>query len=137
VSAVPRPLPEPSGITIPFWEGTGRHELLIQHCRGCGRNQFYPRYNCTSCGAGEDELEWARASGRGTVFSFTVARRPTHPAFADKVPLVIALVDLEEGPRLTTNLVECDPDDVRIGQPVEVVFEDVGEGIALPLFRPA
>lgn len=75
-------------------------------------------------------------SGRGTVYSFYVAHRPAHPAFRDRVPYVVALVDLEEGPRMMTNIVDCPPEDVHIGMPVEVVFRDVTEDITLPCFRP-
>jgi len=71
------------------------------------------------------------------VYSYTVARRPTHPAFADRVPYVIAIVELEEGPRMTTNVVGCEPDDVHIGMPVRATFEDVDEEIALVCFEPA
>lgn len=129
----PRPVPEPSPLSEPYWQAARRHELLIQSCRRCGTHIFYPRYNCTDCGS--RDLEWVRPSGRGTVYSFTVARRPTHPGLADRVPYVIAIVELEEGPRMTTNIVDCDPDRVAIGMPVEVTFEDSGE-ISLPMFRP-
>jgi uncharacterized OB-fold protein len=91
--------------------------------------------NCTECGS--QALEWVVACGRGTVYSYTVARRPTHPAFAERVPYVIAIVELDEGPRVTTNVVDCDPDAVRIGLPVELTFEAPVDGIALPLFRPS
>jgi uncharacterized OB-fold protein len=108
---------------------------MIQRCSNCRSHIFYPRYNCPQCGS--RGLEWVQASGRGKVYTYTVARRPTHPAFADRVPYVIAIVELEEGPRLTTNIVDCDPNAVRIDMPVEVTFEDVNEEISLPVFRPA
>src|SRR4051794_35666209 len=107
---MPRPQPEPTLVSAPYWEATGRDELLLQHCEGCGEHQYYPRSSCTTCGA--RPLEWVPASGRGIVFSYTVAHRPTHPMFADRVPMVIALVELEEGPRMTTNIVDADPADV-------------------------
>src|SRR4051794_34306130 len=114
---MPRPLPEPvSELTAPVWEAAKRGELLLQHCPSCGAFQYYPRPACVACGSLELALE--PASGRGTVFSYTVARRPTHPAFEDMVPMVIALVDLEEGPRLTTNIVDCEPEAVAIGAAV-------------------
>lgn len=131
---IPGPLPEPSPLTEPYWEAARRHELLIQRCTTCGDHIFYPRYNCPR--EGNRKLEWVRASGRGTVYSFTVARRPTHPAFADRVPYVIAIVELEEGPHMTTNIVDCQPDEVKIGMPVEVTFEDVSPEVSLPMFRP-
>ncbi len=133
-SQIPRPLPQPSPFSLPFWEAARRHELVIQRCTRCRSHIFYPRYNCPHCGS--RELEWVKASGRGKVYTYTVARRPTHPAFADRVPYVIAVVELEEGPRLTTNIVDCDPHSVRIDMPVEVTFEDVNEEISLVMFRP-
>ncbi len=135
MSETPRPRPEPTTISRPFWEATGRGEFMIQHCARCDRNIFYPRINCPGCGG--LELEWRPTSGRGSVYTFTVARRATHPAFADRVPYVIAVVELDEGPRVTTNLVDCDVDAVAIGMPVEVVFEEAVDGIAIPVFRPA
>jgi uncharacterized OB-fold protein len=77
------------------------------------------------------------ASGRGTVYAYTVARRPTHPAFAARTPYVIAIVELEEGPRMTTNIVDCNPDSVKIGMAVEAAFEDVSPEVTLVVFRPA
>lgn len=132
--AVPRPRPQPTTVSRPFWEATARGEFLLQRCSRCGAHVFYPRYSCTDCGS--PELEWRPARGTGTLYTYTVARRPTHPAFAGRVPYVLAVVELDEGPHVTTELVDCDPDSVRIGMPVEVVFEDPVDGIALPLFRP-
>ncbi len=135
MSEFSRPRPEPTPTSRPFWEATARGEFMIQHCPRCDANVFYPRINCTGCGS--LELEWRPTSGRGSVYSYTVARRPTHPAFADRVPYVIAIVELEEGPRVTTNLVDCDPENVKIGMPVRVIFEDPVDGIAIPVFQPA
>jgi len=132
---IPRPLPRPSPFSRPFWEAARRHELLIQRCRACSAYIFYPRLNCPECGS--RDLEWMGVSGKGKVYSYTVARRATHPAFAGRVPYVIAIVELEEGPRLTTNIVDCDPDSVRIDMPVEVAFEDVDATTSLVMFRPA
>jgi len=129
-----RPRPNPTPLSRPFWDGTRRRELLVQRCRACGTHVFYPRYLCTACGS--DALDWVRASGRGTVFTYTVARRPTHAAFADRVPYVIAVVELEEGPKLTTNIVGVDPEQVAIGMPVRATFEDVGD-VTLVNFQPS
>lgn len=129
-----RPLPNPTPLTRPFWDGARRRELCIQRCRACRSFVFYPRYFCTVCGS--DALEWVQASGRGTVFTYTVARRPTHEAFADRVPYVIAVVELEEGPKLTTNIVGVDPEQVAIGMPVHATFDDVGD-VTLVLFQPS
>jgi uncharacterized protein len=129
-----RPLPRPSALTKPFWDGARRNELWLQRCEGCHGYLFYPRYLCTRCGSGK--LRWEQVSGRGTVFTYTVARRPTHPAFADRVPYVIAVVELEEGPKLTTNIVGCEPVDVSIGLRVRATFEDAGD-VTLINFAPS
>jgi uncharacterized protein len=129
-----RPLPEPSPLTQPFWAGAKERELRIQRCDACGTHLFYPRYLCTACGS--NDLRWCSVSGRATVFTFTVARRPTHPGLVDRVPYVIAVVELEEGPKLTTNLVDIDPDDVVIGLSVQATFEDVDD-VTLVQFRPS
>lgn len=131
----PRFLPQPTDLSRPFWEAARRHELLIQRCSGCGRHVFYPRYNCPHCDS--RGLVWDKVSGRGRVYTYTIARRPTHPAFADRVPYVIAIVELEEGPRVTTNIVDCEVDAVRIDMPVEVTFWDVSDEVSLVMFRPA
>jgi uncharacterized OB-fold protein len=131
---IDRPLPQPSPLTQPYWDGARRHEVWIQRCDACRTHVFYPRYLCTACG--RDTLSWVQASGQGRVFTYTVARRPTHPAFADRVPYVIAVVELQEGPKLTTNIVDVEPDVVHIDMPVIAAFEDVGD-VTLVQFRPA
>jgi uncharacterized OB-fold protein len=130
------PLPVATPETRPFWEAARRHELSVQRCRACGRHFFYPRAVCPHCLA--DDVEWRRVSGRGTVHTFTVVHRGQRN-FPLPAPYVIAIVELDEGPRLMTNLVgiEPDPAKIRIGLPVEVVFEDVSADVALPRFRPA
>jgi uncharacterized OB-fold protein len=130
---VSRPRPEPTEISKPYWDACARHELLLQWCRDCGKAQFYPRSVCVHCGSAD--LEWRRASGRATVYSFSVVRRA--PDASLPVPYVVALVDLAEGPRMMTNIVDCAPESVRIGLPVEVTFEDLGDGASVPLFKPA
>ena len=134
-TTLPKPLPTPSPISQPFWDATRQHRLSIQRCRSCERYVFYPRPVCPYCGV--RDLEWAEVSGRGIVHSFTIARRATARPFAPDVPYVIAIVELEEGPHLTTNVVGVDPEEVRIDMPVEAVFEDVTEEITLVKFRPA
>ena len=129
-----RPRTRPSALPRPFWEASARGEFRIQVCERCGARIFYARPACTECGA--RELRWQASSGRGTVYSYTIARRPTHPAFAARVPYVIAIVELEEGPRVTTNITGCDPETVAIGMPVEVAFEEAVDGIAIPVFQP-
>lgn len=127
-------LPSPSALTRPFWEGARRGELRVQACSACSRHVFYPRFTCPYCGS--VDLRWVTASGRGSVYTYTIARRPTHPAFADRVPCVIAIVELEEGPRMTTNIVQCDPESVYIGMPVRATFEEATDEITLVYFAP-
>jgi uncharacterized OB-fold protein len=128
-----RPQPRPTEVTQPFWDATARGEFLIQRCRGCGLAIHYPRVNCGQCGS--IDLDWERASGHGVIHTFTVARRPTHRAFAEADPLIIAIVELAEGPHVTTNIVDCEPDEVNIGAAVEITFADEIDGVAIPLFR--
>ena len=130
------PIPLPTPETRPFWEAARRHELQLRRCRACGRHHFYPRAACPHCLSAD--LEWRRASGRGTLHTFTVVHRGQRD-FPLPAPYVIAIVELAEGPRLMSNLVgiEPDPAKIRIGLPVEVVFDDVTSEIALPRFRPA
>ena len=133
--SLPRPLPRPTEHSARFWSATDEGRFLIQRCDSCDRTTFYPKINCPACGS--TTLTDIDASGRGTVYTHTVARRPTHAAFAEAGPYVIAIVELEEGPHVTTNIIECEPSDVTIGMPVELTFADPVDGIALPLFRPA
>lgn len=130
------PLPVPTPETRPFWEGVRRHELLLQRCRPCGEHFFYPRAACPTCLSAD--LEWRVASGRGTLHTFTVVHRGAR-GFPLGPPYVIAIVALDEGPRLMTNLVgiEPDPGRIAIGMRVEVVFDDVTPEATLPRFRPA
>jgi uncharacterized OB-fold protein len=127
-------LPVPSPETAFWWENCRARRLLIQRCKDCGSHQFYPRAICSSC-LGED-LEWVEAAGTGTVSSYTICRVPVAEAYAADTPYVVALVRLEEGPTMMSNIVECDPESVTTGMPVEVVFETRSEEITLPQFRP-
>lgn len=129
-----RPMPYPGPVSEPFWAACRRHELVVQYCAACGGFAFYPRSTCPSCGSAA--LTWRPVSGRGSLHTFTVARRATHPKLADRVPYVIAIVELDEGPRLTSTVVDVDPDTLRIGQRLVVDFED-HEEISLPVFRCA
>jgi hypothetical protein len=133
--AYTRPLPEENPVTAPFWQAAREHRLLLQRSKKTGRYVFYPR--AVSPFGANDELEWVEASGRGAVYTFTIARRPTAPQWAAEVPYVIAIVELEEGVHMTANIVECDPETVRIGLPVEACFVDVTPTVTLVQFRPA
>jgi len=133
MTAVAKPLPEITPEMAPFWEAARRHELVVQRCRGCGAHRFPARDLCSRCLS--REAEWVRVAGRGTVFSFAVMHQVYHPGFAAEVPYAVVLVELEEGARLLSNVVGCAPEDITIGMPVEVVFEDVSGEVTLPKFR--
>lgn len=127
------PLPKPDDLSRPFFEGARRHALMIQRCGDCGAYQLPGRTVCDECFS--EKLEWVEASGRGTVFSYVIVHQKYHPAFADRVPYNATVIELEEGPRLVSNVAEVDNQDIRVGMPVEVFFEDVSEDISLPRFR--
>jgi uncharacterized protein len=129
-----KPLPRIDEESKGFWEACQRHELYLQRCGECGALRYYPRALCPACLS--DRIEWVRASGRGTVYTFTVTHQNQAPGFRDALPYAMAYVELAEGVRMLTNIVECAPDDVRIGMPVELTFEDVTPEITLPRFRP-
>lgn len=112
----------------PFWEAAGRGEFLIKGCQQCSQVHFYPRAICPFCGS--DRTEWRPASGRGTVYSYSVMRRA-------EAPYAIAYVTLEEGPTMVTNLVDCDLDGLRIGQAVRLVWKPTEGGPPVPMFTPA
>lgn len=131
--ATEKPLPVIDNESRPFWEGCRAGKLMIQHCGDCGTWVFYPRALCTACHS--DRLAWEQASGEGVIHTFTVAHRPAGPAFSDDTPYVVALIDLKEGPRMTSNIVGTAPEDVRIGQAVRVVFEQVTDEVTLPKFE--
>jgi hypothetical protein len=137
---VQHPRPAASWETRAYWEGCGRHELVLQRCPACKTVQHRPRAVCAGCLS--NDLEHFVASGRGTVYTYTVTHQNGVPPFRDALPYVLAYVDLEEGPRLMTNIVGCEPVDVSIGMAVEVDFADVeprkGEtdAFAVPRFRP-
>jgi uncharacterized protein len=125
----------------PFWEATRAGRLLVQWCTACDRGIFYPRVLCPFCGPGGEggPLEWREASGRATVHAVAVEHRPeaAGATFADGEPYCIALVDLEEGVRMMTNVVGCPPDEVHSGMAVTVTWEPLSDGRQLALFRPA
>jgi uncharacterized OB-fold protein len=129
-----KPLPNINPETLPFWEGTKRHELLIQKCRSCGSFRFYPRSICPQCLS--YEADWVKVSGHGQIYSFTVSYRARSQGFKADAPYNIAIVELEEGVRLMSNIVECVNAELKIGLPVEAVFEDVTPEITIPRFRP-
>jgi uncharacterized OB-fold protein len=122
----------------PYWEATREGRLLVQWCTACDRGVFYPRSLCPSCGAPATTLEWRAASGRATVYAAVVEHRPeaAGAAFAGGDPYCVALVDLEEGVRMLTNVVGCAPESVRCGMPVTVTWEPLSDGRQLALWSP-
>lgn len=133
-SAVAFPLPEATPDSQPYWDGLREHRLVLQKCVACGAVRHYPRPVCDRCFS--MEVAWVEACGRGTIHSWTISHHAFHPAFEARLPLFLATVDLEEGVRLNCRLEGVTPSEIRIGLPVEVGFEDVQPGLALPIVRP-
>jgi hypothetical protein len=125
--------PTPTPETKPFWEGTKRHELMLPRCRSCGKCHFYPRALCPFCWS--NDLEWIKASGKGKLHTFSI---PQRPVLGIPTPFIAAIVELEEGPKIATNIVGVapDPKNLHCDMEVEVVFEGLTETITLPKFRP-
>jgi len=132
-----KPMPAPQGESDFYWEKANQHELWIRKCDDCGETYFYPRDISPCCFS--KQTSWVRASGRATLHTFAIVHRAPTEQFADDAPYVTAIVELEEGPRMPTNIVgvvEPTPDKLRIGMPLEVVFEDISDAISLPKFKP-
>ena len=129
-----KPVPEVTDELRPFFAAAGERRLVVQACAQCGRRRFPPRPICSECLS--REARWVESTGRGEVVSFNVMHQVYHPGFAAEVPYAIALVELEDGGRMLANLVECPVKRVKIGMPVEVVFESRSAEVALPQFRP-
>ena len=121
--------------TQPFWDGAAAEKLVIQRCETCGGWQHYPRPFCKTCWS--EDVAWAEASGDGTLYTYSIVRRNDLPPFDDRVPYVAAIVELAEGPRMVSEVVDCELDDVSIDMALRVTFRDLTEGLKLPVFRPA
>jgi uncharacterized OB-fold protein len=128
-----RPAPVVTDDSKAFWEAARDHRLVAQRCRDCGRLRHPPRPMCPECHS--IDLEIVELVGTGTVYSYAILHHPQHPAFS--YPVVAALVDLDEGIRVVSNLVGVEPRDVRIGMPVKVTFEETADGMAVPVFESA
>lgn len=126
-------LPRPTSETQAYWDGAKEHRLLIQQCGDCEAFQFYPRPMCTHCSSAN--VNWVEAAGSGTLLSFSVIARPVSKAYGDANSSILALVKLAEGPQMMTNIVDCDPADLAIGDAVTVVFEDWSDEISMPKFK--
>jgi uncharacterized OB-fold protein len=118
----------------PLWDGTERKELLLQRCSACAVFRHPPSPICQSCLSAAHE--WVAASGRGTVYTYAVVRQALGRGWEDKLPYVVAVIELDEGPRFLTNLVDVEPEAVQIGMPVEVTYVERADAATLPLFRP-
>ena len=132
-----RPLPSPiTPEAKPFWDGLRERKLLLPRCQACGHAFFYPRVICPRCHA--RDIGWIQASGRGKLHAFEIAYQAFHKAWKIKPPYVLAMVELAEGPRLMTNLVNVEPDPkaIKCDMPVQVVFSKLTDEITLPLFEP-
>jgi uncharacterized OB-fold protein len=131
-----KPLPTPSANSQPFWDATKEHKLMFQRCRKCGTRVFYPRDICPGPNCfGVGTLEWIESSGHGRVYSYTITHNP-HPAFADDAPYAIGIVEMDEGWRMMTNIINVDPKDIQLGMRVGVVYDDVTPEFTLPKFQP-
>lgn len=130
-----RPLPAMDGLTKEFYRWCRRGDLRFQRCIACRAWRHVPREMCANCGS--DEWKWERTKGRGVVFTWTVAERPMHPGFADAVPYAPVVVEMDEGIRIVTEIVDCAPDELEIGMRVEVSFAKVSDDVTLPKFRRA
>jgi len=129
------PLPRPTPTSRPFWDALREGRIDIQRCDDCNAWVFYPRVRCNHCLS--DRLTWHTVPGRGRLYTFTVARVPTAPHFAGQVPQCLGVVELDEGIRMTTTLVDCAPDDLSVGMRVEPVFDAVSDEVTMLRFRPA
>ncbi len=130
-----RPLPKRRGLAGEFYEHCKRHELRFQRCSECRTWRHIPRDMCARCGS--FAWKWAKSSGKGTLFSWTTAMQPMLPQFADLVPYSPAIVELEEGVRMVSWIVDVEPGELRLGLPVDVVFDDVTPDVTLPKFKKA
>ncbi len=126
------PLPQPTALSAPFWEAARQGKLVLQRCGACSAYRWTPQILCVRCQA--EDFTWTEVSGKGCVHSHTTVHRAPLPAF--NAPYVVATVALDEGPLMLTNIVGCAPDEVQIDMPVEVVFQDVGDGMKVYRFRP-
>ena len=130
-----KPIPTPSEDSRPYWEAARNHELKLQQCGACSAFRFPPAEVCSECTS--DAYDWNPVSGKGRVFSFVIYHRAYHPGFQGEIPYVVGVIELDEGPRMLSNVVGCKPEEVRCDMPVEVTFEDITDEMSLPKFQPA
>jgi uncharacterized protein len=128
-------LPTPEGDTVEFWQAAREGRLLIRHCASCGAHSYYPRPFCPTCWS--EAVEWFEASGHGTLYTWSIIYSNDMPPFNERVPYVAAMVDLAEGPRMTTNVVDCPFDQLAIGMALQVAFRPISDDYSIPVFVPA
>ena len=134
MTAIQKPLPVVPYWAKKYWESAKEHKLTIQKCADCGAYVFYPKLFCTACNS--ENLEWIEASGKGKIYSYTVVMTNASSGFQDDVPFVVAIVRLDEGVKMMTNIVDCDPMSLYCEMPVEVTFEKLNDDFTLPKFKP-
>jgi uncharacterized OB-fold protein len=131
----PKPLPRPQDpVEQEFWKRCQDGHLYFQQCGSCGLFRHLPRYICAKCGS--PEYSWESSSGKGSLYSWTITHQALHPAFAHEIPFVAAVVELEEGVRMATRLINWNRETLALDLPVELTFETIGDGFRLPVFRP-
>lgn len=132
-----KPLPSEAmsdDLDKPFWDAAARHEFALHRCQAC-KTYYWPASNCLE--HGPDAMAWVKASGKGTLHTYTIIHRPFNPAFKDDIPYNVAVVETAEGPLVFSNIVGCPNEDIRVGMKLEVIFDDVETGVTIPRFRPA
>ncbi len=129
-----RALPAPDNASRHYWQSAAEGRLVVQRCTSCDAYQFYPRALCASCAG---ETEWVDASGRGTLHTFTVIRQNRSEAFAALSPYAVGIVELEEGVRMMSNIVDCDVEELEVGMALEVLILKAADDVGLPFWRPA
>ena len=129
-----KPLPIIDDDNRSYWEYCKNHELRMQKCRDCGYIRFPSSILCPRCHS--MDADWIKLSGRGKIYSFVIYRAPYHPSYTDDIPYTVAIIQLDEGPRMESNIIDCKVEDIRIDMPVEVYFDDVTDEVSLPKFRP-
>ena len=136
-AAASPPMPVPDALTQFFWDGVGQHKLMILQCQNCGHYIHYPRPVCRFCLS--TDLSPKQVSGKATIFSWTETWQAFHPFWIDKIPYILANVELveQEGLKMMSNIIDCPEDQLKAGLALEVVFKEVAPGLTLPLFRPA
>ena len=135
MSTYAKPLPAVNSENAPYWQYAKKHELRMQQCAGCGYIRFPPGILCPKCHS--MDAQWVRLTGRGEIYSYIVYHHAYHPAFRNDLPYAVAIIKLAEGPRMESNIIGCRMEDLKVGLPVELCFDDVTDEISLPKFKPA